>query len=57
VNKLECKHKTLARPVHVVVQKVNESDEKVLNEIKLINCKPTELLIVVKFFQPKSILN
>jgi hypothetical protein len=57
LNKLECRQTTLARPVHVVIQKVDESDEKVLNKIKLINCKPAELLIVVKFFEPKSILN
>ena len=49
VIRLESRMKTLAKPVHVVFQRNDESDEKVACRAKSANQMGESTLIVVKF--------
>ena len=51
--RLEGRVKAPAVHTHVIFQKDDESDEKVLKEIESINCEPEDMLIVVKFVDSK----
>ena len=52
---MESRHKAPIKPVHVVFQKVYESDEKVVCPTMSENYEPDAMLIVVKFVEPKKL--
>jgi hypothetical protein len=49
VKRLEGRVKSPNMPVHVVFQRIGESDEKVVSHIRAENHAPEAMLIVVKF--------
>jgi len=52
VIRLESRVKSPAKPVHVVVQQIGESDEKVVSRIRTENYDHEALLIMVNFVEP-----
>ena len=49
---MESRVKSPAKPVHVVVQQIGESDEKVVSRIRTENYDHEALLIMVNFVEP-----
>jgi len=54
VIRVESKVKAPLKPVHLVFQKVGESDEKVVSSLGTENYDPESMLIVVKFVEPRK---
>ena len=54
VIRLESKVKAPLKPVHLVFQQVDESDEKVVSSLGTENHDPDAMLIVVKFVKPNT---
>jgi hypothetical protein len=53
VTRLENKVKSPTKPVHVVFQQFGESQDEVTSRIRSENFDPEDMLIIVKFLDPK----
>ena len=53
VTRLENKVKTPSKPIHVIFQQFGESQEEVTSRIRAENFDSEDMLIIVKFLDPK----